>query len=249
MNERVRQLARRARDEVRLHVGRWRGRPVVTPPVGRVDFGDLRRTRPIGERFGYDRGGPIDRRYIEQFLERHQLDIAGRVLEVGDDGYIRRYGGDRVTRFDVLHVDPDAPGVTILGDVADTSTLPAGAFDCIVFTQTLQYVYDFESALHNLRGSLAPNGVLLLTVPAISHVDLDDRSYAWNYSFARHAVERMTANCFDGCSTSIESRGNVLTVIGFLHGLGVTELTEAELDDHQMEFSLIHTLRVVNGDR
>ena len=63
------------------------------PPVGRVRFGDLRRLTPISRYFGFDRGLPVDRYYIERFLARNASEIAGRVLEVGDDGYTRRFGG------------------------------------------------------------------------------------------------------------------------------------------------------------
>ena len=36
-----------------------------------VDWGDLRRTDPVSRDWGYDRGTPIDRRYIEEFLAAH----------------------------------------------------------------------------------------------------------------------------------------------------------------------------------
>ena len=41
-----------------------------TPPVTWVRFGDLRRTEPISREYGYDRGVPVDRYYIERFLAR-----------------------------------------------------------------------------------------------------------------------------------------------------------------------------------
>src|SRR5262245_28966028 len=74
------------------------------PEVGAARLGDLRRVTPFSRRFGFDRGLPVDRYYIERFLVAHAHDIHGRVLEVKDDDYTRRYGGDRVTRSDVLYV-------------------------------------------------------------------------------------------------------------------------------------------------
>ena len=44
--------------------------------------------------FGFDRGTPIDRYYIESFLSTHASDIRGHVLEVADNTYTRRFGGD-----------------------------------------------------------------------------------------------------------------------------------------------------------
>ncbi|HEX6050119.1 MAG TPA: hypothetical protein VFZ21_12650, partial [Gemmatimonadaceae bacterium] len=84
-------------------------RPDAPPPPGAVHLGDLRRLTPISRAFGYDRGGPVDRYYIEGFLARYASDVRGRVLEVGDDSYTRRFGGNRVTRRDVLHVHEGNP--------------------------------------------------------------------------------------------------------------------------------------------
>jgi hypothetical protein len=74
------------------------------PAVGAVRFGSLRRVTPISRQFGLDRGQAIDRYYIESFLARHATDIRGRVLEIGDDSYTRKFGDGCVTRSDVLHL-------------------------------------------------------------------------------------------------------------------------------------------------
>ena len=76
----------------------------AVPQVGKVNFGDLRRTTPFCANYGYSRGNPVDRYYIEGFLARHAADVHGRVLEVGDHTYTRRFGGSRVTDSDVLHM-------------------------------------------------------------------------------------------------------------------------------------------------
>src|SRR5690242_10341065 len=60
-------------------------------PVLWVRFGTLRRVTPVSRDYGYDRGLPIDRHYIETFLSSHQMDICERVLEIGDNTYTRRF--------------------------------------------------------------------------------------------------------------------------------------------------------------
>jgi hypothetical protein len=45
-------------------------------------WGNLRRTAPFSATFGFDRGTPIDRYYLERFLNSHRALITGRVLEV-----------------------------------------------------------------------------------------------------------------------------------------------------------------------
>ena len=76
------------------------------PPVGGVNFGSLRRTAPISTHWGYDRGVPIDRYYIERVLAEHADAVRGRVLEVADNEYTRRFGAERVTQSDILHNTP-----------------------------------------------------------------------------------------------------------------------------------------------
>ena len=105
----------------------------ASPRVGHVRFGDLRRLRPISREFGYDRGLPVDRHYIEAFLARRADDIHGRVMEIGDSTYTRRFGGARVTQHDVLHVNPVAEA-TFVGDLTCAGHLPSDAFDCVVLT-------------------------------------------------------------------------------------------------------------------
>ena len=75
-------------------------RRLVRP--ARLDAG--RRTRPLSDWWGFDRGTPVDRYYIEKFLDEHRDLIRGRVLEVKDNGYTARYGKG-VTRSDVIDVD------------------------------------------------------------------------------------------------------------------------------------------------
>ena len=65
-----RDRARRLRQRLRRYI--------LRPAI----LGTLRRTRPLSDDFGYDRGYPIDRYYIERFLAQHRSHIKGRILEV-----------------------------------------------------------------------------------------------------------------------------------------------------------------------
>src|SRR6266446_1258255 len=128
-------------------------------------------TTPISLDFGWDRGTPIGRYYIESFLADRTADISGRVLEIGDDAYSRRYGGSQITKQDVLHLDVNHPIASLVGDLTQPDVLPDGAFDCILLTQTLQLIFDLEQAVRRLHAALRPGGVLLFTVPGISQID------------------------------------------------------------------------------
>jgi SAM-dependent methyltransferase len=126
-----------------------------------IDFGDLRRLSPISNKFGFDRGCSIDRYYIEKFLAEFLADIRGTVLEVGDNGYTKKFGQARVSRSDVLHIEEGHPQVTIVADLSRDQTLPADNFDCIICTQTLQFIYDFRAALQSLYRILKPGACFL----------------------------------------------------------------------------------------
>src|SRR5262245_44703249 len=138
--------------------------------VGKVEFGDLSRRDPISPIFGLDRGFPIERYYIEKFLDKHREDIRGRCLEMGDAFYIKKFGDDRVKQIDVMHYVAGNPEATIVGDLTTADHVPSDTFDCIIFTQSLQMIYDMSAALRTLHRILKRDGVLLLTSHGISKV-------------------------------------------------------------------------------
>src|SRR5438105_253056 len=148
---------------------------------GELDLGALRRLKPISSNSGYDRGLPVDRYYIEEFLGAHAADIRGRVLEIGGSDYTETFGGARVTAIDVLNVDDGDPQTTIVADLSHAEHIPSDTFDCIIATQTLQYVDDVESAARALHRILRPGGVLLLTAPGtVSRISPDPWRGRWN---------------------------------------------------------------------
>ena len=166
------------------------------PAVGRVRFGDLRRLSPFSQRFGFERGQPIDRHYIEMFLARHQADVQGDVLEIGDDAYTRAYGGARVRRSDVLHLHADNPKATIVADLSRAEHLAAEQFDCIICTQTLQYIFDCQAAVRTLSRLLKPGGVVLATAPGLSQVGMEEWSTQRRWAFTDRSVRELFESAF-----------------------------------------------------
>jgi SAM-dependent methyltransferase len=216
-------------------------------PVRRkaVRFGDLRRLRPISPNFGYDRGKPVDRRYIEDFLSRNTEDIRGRVLEVADDSYTVQYGGAHVTYSDILDIDESNPHATLVGDLAEGHNLPSEVFDCIVLTQTLQFVFDVHKAVMTLHRMLKPGGVLLLTVPGVSSIDRGEWGASWYWSLSPAALSRLLGVRFGEANISVTAYGNVLAAVAFLHGLAESELRPTELDAHDPQYPVIVAARAV----
>ncbi|HEX8272971.1 MAG TPA: methyltransferase domain-containing protein [Longimicrobiaceae bacterium] len=196
----------------------------------RVDWGDLRRTTPVSRYFGYDRGQPVDRFYVEGFLERRRADVRGRVMEIGDDTYTRRFGGERVTRSDVLHVHAGNPRATLVGDLASGEGIPFDAFDCMVLTQTLHLVFDVRAAVRTVHRALRPGGVLLVTVPGISQVEKGEWGASWYWGLTPRSLRRALEERFAPEEVETETHGNALSACAFLYGLAAEELRREELE-------------------
>ena len=224
----------------------WHGQD-YTPPAGYVDFGNLRRVKPFSRVWGLDRGQPVDRYYIEQFLADHAEDIQGRVLEIADDGYTRRFGGDRVTKSDVLHPVEGNPKATIVADLVSGDNIPSDAFDCIICTQTLLVIYDVRAVIATLHRILKPGGVLLVTIPGVSHQisrkDMDQWGDYWR--FTSLSARRLFEERFPSENISVRTRGNVLAAAAFLYGLAAQELSLEELDYNDPDYEVSIAVRAV----
>lgn len=218
-----------------------------SPPPGWIRFGSLRRLHPISRQFGFDRGQPIDRHYIEHFLEANADDMRGRVLEIGDDEYTRRFGGGRVEQRDVLHVSADNAKATFVADLTAAPQVPSDTFDCVIITQTLHLIYDMPAAVRTMHRILKPGGVCLVTVPGISQVDAGAWRDTWFWSVTDAAARRMFAEGFPGGDVQVGAHGNVLAACAFLHGLASSELTRRELDHADPAFPMLVTVRAVKG--
>ncbi len=208
-----------------------------------VDFGDLRRLAPIDASFGLGRGRPVDRFYIERFLDAHCGDVHGTVLEVAEDRYTRQFGGSRVTAAEVLHRDGRDGPATWVADLADGATLPTDRFDCFICTQTLQYVFDLGAAFATVHRTLRPGGTWLLTVPGISQISVYDRaSWGEHWRFTPESVRRLleTAGFED---LHVEGHGNVLAAVSFLHGIACEDLTLEELTAWDDRYPVVITAR------
>lgn len=227
---------------------RIRRRKLATPAVGHVRFGDLRRLEPLTRSFGYDRGQPIDRYYIAKFLSQHAGDIKGHIVEIGDDRYTRRFGGDRVTRSDVLdHAHPDSTP-TIVADLASADHVPSNTFDGIIITQTLQFIYDVHAAVRTLHRILKPGGVLLGSLPSLSPIcryDMDRWGDFWRFTSA--AAQRLFGDVFGSENVQVTAYGNVLVAAAFFYGMAAQDLSPEELNFHDRDFEALIMVRAVKA--
>jgi hypothetical protein len=194
------------------------------------------------------RGRPIDRVYIEGYLERQATDIRGDVLEVLDAVYTFRFGGDRVKRADVLDASPTATAATVRGNLETGAGLPFDAYDCFICTQTLSLVYDVPRALANAHALLRARGVLLVTVPGISQqADPDEEEFPDFWRFTKRSLTRLLADAFGPGQVEVEAHGTLAATASFLYGIPANDVDPALLVPHDPDFEMVVCGRAVKA--
>ena len=225
---------------------RWisRKRRMLSPQPSTVDFGDFLSPDPVSEVFGFDRGTPIDRYYIDRFLAKHRDDITGAILEVADDTYATTWGEPDNVAIDILHHTGEEGPYTIIGDLTNLSSVTNDTYDCVILTQVLQFIFDLPAAVREIHRILKPSGVCLATFNGISQVsrfDMDRWGEYWRLTDlgARRLFEAM----FDPCEIEVLTYGNALSATAFLQGLGYEELSADALDRHHTDYQVLVALR------
>src|SRR5437899_509095 len=105
-------LVRRVRNLMRV--------PGITASRGRLAVG----VKPLSYLWGADRGRPIHRYYLDQFLQKYAADIRGHCLEFQDPAYVPCFGGAAVTKLDILHLDHSNPRATLIADLTKPNDIP-----------------------------------------------------------------------------------------------------------------------------
>lgn len=246
----LKQAARRLLPSpVRLWLGGQRMRYRRGLPLGSVHFGGLRRATPVSRIPGKDREISIDRYYTERFLAANAERIRGHVLEFDDDRYTRAFGGDRVTRSDVLHVNPSNPRAPVVADLTgEADQIPSNSFDCIILTQTLPFIHKIHAVVATLHRILKPGGVVLATMGGVTQISRRDKE-RWGRigSFTTLSARLLFEAAFPAANLRVDSFGNAHAVTAFLHGLAAEELTPAELDSHDPCYEFLVTVIAVKS--
>jgi SAM-dependent methyltransferase len=230
-------------------------RRIARPPRGLARIGAMHRPRPVSATWGFDRGTPVDRWYVDDFLTRFSRvpgygagDVRGRVMEVGGDAYATKLAAGPaegvVDSIDVLHVSAENPKATVVGDLATGEGVPARAFDCVICTQTLHVIYDMPGAVESLHRTLRPGGVALVTVPGITRSCIPDRDYWGDYwRLTSQSAARLFGDVFGAGNVRIEAYGNLLTAMGFLQGMAAEEFQEWELRLRDQDYEVLIGIR------
>jgi ubiquinone/menaquinone biosynthesis C-methylase UbiE len=135
-----------------------------------------------------------------------------------------------------------------VADLTDAPIISAATFDCIICTQTLQFIEDYNAALRTMRRILKPGGTLLVTVPTISKIDKNPKNAAADrWRFTSSAVKSMFERAFGIANVTVTAHGNLLSAVCFLHGIAAEELILEKLDLFDPEYELLVCARAVKN--
>jgi hypothetical protein len=184
---------------------------------------------------GHDYGTPVDRYYIEKFVEKYKNSIRGTVLEVQDDRYTKKFGLN-VEKSIICHVKGENNARLI--NFESGEGVQQGLADCIICTQTLQFIYSLDKAIWNLYNMLKDNGTLLITVPGIKPISTyHNERWGEYWSFTKASMTRLCD--IVASQYEVNVYGNLKASVAFLNGSCAEEFSIDELDALDNRYPMI----------
>lgn len=183
---------------------------------------------PVSRSFGYDRGTPIDRIYIADFLKRNINCFKGDCLEIGYPEFLLKFNVP-IDNINVIGVnDNKSPYKFINCDLTDGLSIPAKKFDLFVCTQTYNFIYDYVRAVENSARLLKDTGTLIGTVSGLSSVSsYDDSRWGDYYRFSTTCIKQVLGQFFN--NVEVFSYGNFFSTIHYLAGYSYQDVLDKNL--------------------
>ncbi|MBW4635650.1 MAG: class I SAM-dependent methyltransferase [Iphinoe sp. HA4291-MV1] len=203
---------------------------LLSPSIDTLDLGDLRRRFPICPLFGFTRGTPIDRYYLDKFIGEIREQVAGNVLEVG--GVLRNrevYQFYNATEYQTLDIFASS-GVTLVGDVHDPETIRPESLDAVVIFNVLEHCHNPWVVVKNIYSWLKVGGQCFCMVPSAQKLHDVPGDY-W-----RPLPDGMKQLFQDFSQQKLHVYGNPLTVVASFMGISAEELSLQELDDFHPDY-------------
>ncbi len=200
--------------------------------------------KPISKVSGIERGKAVDRYYIEHFLNCNSSYIKDTVMEIASNDYIKKFGGDKVKKELILHVAGWGKN-TFKGNFETGEGIKENMADCLICTQTLQYIYDLKAAIRNIYKLLKPKGTALITVPGIKSLFIyDEQNWGERWSFTKESMRQL---CLEVCEEKdfiVESYGNVKIAAAYLYGVCCEDLKKEDFEYNDAQFPFLITVKL-----
>jgi hypothetical protein len=209
-------------------------------PVPR--WGNLRRVEPFSKAFGFDRGTPVDRYYLDHFFDAHRDRITGRVLEIQMSAYTRRFG-HAVSESHSVDIDPKFQA-TYSCDLATAHHIPSDYYDCFLAPNTLQHLLDLHAALRTMLRVVKPGGTLLASAAVLLPLIEGGGDY-WRLS--PDGWRLVLEAEWPDCELAVETHGNCLSAAAAIYGLAHEELKPADLDVRDPRYPVLVTVACRKG--
>lgn len=206
---------------------------LLSPTVNSIDWGDLKRIAPFCQTFGFLRGKPIDRYYLDKFINEIKQEICGDILEIGATENAREsYDLNSDSSYRVMNVCV-WKGVDIVGDAHDTNNVEAESFDTILLFNVLEHCYAPWLVLENIHKWLKPGGKCFVSVPSAVRIHHIPQDY-W-----RPLPDAFNWMLRNFSQWQVFTYGNAMTVVASYYGVSAEELTTEELDSYHSDYPVI----------
>lgn len=198
--------------------------------------------KPLNRTFGFSRGTPVDRWYIESWLNGKKEYIQKETLEIAEDTYTRRFGNENVISY-ILHVEPTNDS-QIKGNLETGEGIVENSMDCVILTQTIPSIFQLHDVMSNLYKMLKRGGTALITcggIMQISRFDMERWGHFWSLTdmSLKRLIEEQSFSDYE-----IEQFGNVKTACALLYGIAAEELSEEDLAYYDEDYPVSICARV-----
>ncbi len=200
--------------------------------IFRFNLDDQDRVTPMNDSFGYRRGTPIDRYYIQNAIKEYSKEIKGSVLEVGGNDYTMLYSNTSLKDSHILNYTHMDGNNVIVGDLTKHDSLKEQKFDTFICTQTLNFIYDFESAISTSYELLNNGGYFIGTVASVSNISKYDNDRWGDYwRFTEKGIKKALDNS-QFQVIDLSGFGNVLAAKSMFDGCVIEDFKNLQLLDH-----------------
>jgi SAM-dependent methyltransferase len=162
---------------------------------------------------------------------------------VSDNSYTLSFGSS--SQSDVLDINIQNEKATIHGDLRNLLATKDNSYDCIILTQVLQFIDDYEKAISECKRILKPDGVLLATLPSISRIDVaagvGNDYWRWTPAGAKYVFSKY----FREEQLEVRGYGNVLIGTAFWVGMAQKDLRKDELNHWDPNFPVLVTVKAI----